>query len=73
MPEAGPDWPGLAGLRLAGAAYAVANHVIGSALMEVGAQRDDGPATMGPRRLRPRRSISPATATGIRISPRTAI
>lgn len=35
---------GLAGPRLAGAAYAVANYVIGSALMEVGAQRDDGPA-----------------------------
>ncbi|TDE38164.1 TetR/AcrR family transcriptional regulator [Actinomadura sp. 6K520] len=34
---------GLTGTRLAGAAYAVANYVIGSALMEVGARRDDGP------------------------------
>ncbi|MEU8801763.1 TetR/AcrR family transcriptional regulator [Spirillospora sp. NPDC048819] len=32
---------GLAGPRLAGAAYAVANYVIGSALMEVGARRDE--------------------------------
>ncbi|MGP4028974.1 TetR/AcrR family transcriptional regulator [Actinomadura sp. 3N407] len=35
---------GLTGPQLAGAAYAVANYVIGSALMEVGAQRDDEPA-----------------------------
>ncbi|MFG2090702.1 MULTISPECIES: TetR/AcrR family transcriptional regulator [unclassified Spirillospora] len=32
---------GLTGPQLAGAAYAVANYVIGSALMEVGAQRGD--------------------------------
>ncbi|XRQ15941.1 TetR/AcrR family transcriptional regulator [Actinomadura welshii] len=35
---------GLTGPRLAGAAYAIANYVIGSALMEIGARRDDEPA-----------------------------
>ncbi|TDC45682.1 TetR/AcrR family transcriptional regulator [Actinomadura sp. KC345] len=36
---------GLTGPHLAGAAYAIANYVIGSALMEVGARRDEGAET----------------------------
>lgn len=58
---------GLSGARLATAAYSVANYVIGSALMEVGARGQDAAGSRAPR------STSPATASCIRASPNTAI